>query len=596
MGDADKSREELIDEVARLREELRQLRSSGAVSVGENRLGRYQEVLLRLALRPELVEADLAAALETITEASGDCLQVERTSVWRYVDGLSGIRCIDLFERGARVHSHGLELRAKEFPEYFAALAKERTIAAHEAHNDPRTRAFSGSYLTPLGISSLLDSPIRVGGRMLGVVCHEQVGPARVWTPEEQSFAGSIADLVSLAFAWDQRRRLEFKVQHAQKLESLGVLAGGIAHDFNNLLVGILGNADLAQREAQPGSRLGECLDDVETAAKRAADLCHQLLAYSGRGQFVIEPIDVNALVREMGHLLEVPFSVGAGVEYDLEEELPAVEADITQMRQVIMNLITNAAEAVAENSGSVTVRTGLIGCDRDYLDGCHLGEHLPPGDYVFVEVTDTGCGMSHTAVDKIFDPFFTSKRGGRGLGLAAVEGIVRGHRGAIRLATEAGVGTRFKVLFRGAEVAAPAAQPVALRGEGQWQGSGTVLLADDDKTVLSVGQRMLERMGFEVQTAADGRDAVAAFERDPASFTCVVLDLVMPQMSGQEAFRKVRSIRGDVPVVLCSGFAEQEALSGFAEEEMPGFLKKPYKLAELRETLRQAVDRRRRA
>jgi signal transduction histidine kinase len=230
-----------------------------------------------------------------------------------------------------------------------------------------------------------------------------------MWSEEEQSFAGSIGDLVALAIASDQRRKLELKVQHAQKLESLGILAGGIAHDFNNLLVGILGNAGLALDEAPVGSRISEYVDDIRTSAKRAADLCHQLLAYSGKGKFVIGPMDLNELVREMGQLLEMSISKKTTLAYDLAPELPSIEADATQIRQIVMNLITNASESMGDAGGVVSIRTSTVACRREYLDHCYLGDHLPETTYVVLDVIDTGCGMDRETQHRIFDPFYRS-------------------------------------------------------------------------------------------------------------------------------------------------------------------------------------------
>ena len=401
-------------------------------------------------------------------------------------------------------------------------------------------------------------------------------------------------DITANKKAEEQRLGLERQVQHAQKLESLGVLAGGIAHDFNNLLMVILGNADLAMDELSPHAPARENIREVEKAAKRAAELSKQMLAYSGKGRFVVEPINLNEFVEEMGHLLEVSISKKAVLKYNFADNLPTVDGDATQIRQIIMNLITNASEAIGDTSGVIALSTSAMDCDRAYLDNVHeilragLDEPLSEGIYTCLEVADTGCGMDSKTIEKIFDPFFTTKFTGRGLGMAAVLGIVRGHGGAIKIYSEPGKGTTFKVLFPAGESLENGA--VIQRRDNSaseaWQGRGTVLIADDEETVRAVGKQMLDRMGFEVLMAADGREAVEIFGDHADEIDCVLLDLTMPHMDGEQAFRQLRRLRPDVVVILCSGYNEQDATQRFAGKGLAGFVQKPYNMAELREKL----------
>jgi two-component system, cell cycle sensor histidine kinase and response regulator CckA len=383
-----------------------------------------------------------------------------------------------------------------------------------------------------------------------------------------------------------EKRVLEQQLLHTQKLESLGVLAGGIAHDFNNLLTGILGNADLALRELSPVSAARESLEDIGTAARRAAELCRQLLAYSGKGRFVVQPFDLADLVREMGHLLGVSISKKVVLRYDFAPGLPAIEADATQIRQVVMNLIVNASEAMAEETGAITVSTGRARCDAAYLRECHCADGIQPGEFVFLDISDTGRGMDRATVERIFDPFFTTKFTGRGLGLAAVLGIVRGHRGAIRVYSEPGRGTTFKLLFppstTGTVDPSAPAPPAA-----PWTGQGLVLLVDDDVAVRKTGRRMLERAGFAVVTAEDGRDALARFQQDQERIVLVILDLTMPELGGEACFRALRQLKPGVKVLLTSGYDEQDAISSFAGRGLAGFLQKPFTTDELMAKLR---------
>jgi signal transduction histidine kinase/ActR/RegA family two-component response regulator len=391
---------------------------------------------------------------------------------------------------------------------------------------------------------------------------------------------------------------LERQVLHAQKLESLGVLAGGIAHDFNNMLMSILGNADLALYELSPMSPARGNLREIEKATRRAADLAKQMLAYSGKGRFVVEPIDTGELVKEISHLLEVSISKKAVLKYNLAENLPTFDGDVTQIRQVFMNLITNASEAIGDNSGAIALSTGAMNCDRAYLDDVNeilragLHEPLREGVYTYFEVADTGCGMDAETIEKIFDPFFTTKSTGRGLGMSAVLGIVRGHKGALKIYSEVGKGTTFKLLFPANELPDNGFE-VRRKDEAEgkdWRGSGTVLIADDEETICIVGKQMLERMGFSVLTAPDGREALKVFREHADEIVCVILDLTMPHMDGEEAFRAMRRFHPSITVLLCSGYNEQDATQRIAGKGLAGFIQKPYNMAALREKLTEVL------
>jgi PAS domain S-box-containing protein len=388
----------------------------------------------------------------------------------------------------------------------------------------------------------------------------------------------------------NERRKMEAQVQHTQKLESLGVLSGGIAHDFNNLLVGVLGNADLALDELPAGSVARDMLLDIRKSAQRAAELCRQLLAYSGRGKFVVERISLNAIIREMTHLLDISISKKVKTRFDLAEDLPAIEGDATQIRQVVMNLITNASEAVGDEVGTVAVRTGAEDCAEGDLANAWLDDRLPSGRYAYLEIADSGCGMDEETKRRIFDPFFTTKFMGRGLGLAAVLGIVRGHHGAIRVDSMPGRGSVFRVLFPAIEGSVEAKPDLFSGGLSEWRGHGTVLLVDDEEPVRHVGERLLTRIGFRVLTARDGVEALDLFRQHMNELKCVLVDLTMPRMDGAELFRAICGIRTDIPVVLLSGYSEQEAVKRFDGLGLAGFIQKPFEVADLLDLLRKAL------
>jgi two-component system, cell cycle sensor histidine kinase and response regulator CckA len=390
--------------------------------------------------------------------------------------------------------------------------------------------------------------------------------------------------------AEDERLKFLSQIQQTQKLESLGVLAGGIAHDFNNLLMAVLGHADLALDALPASSEARDDLAEIRRAAQRATELCKQMLAYSGKGRFVIQPVEMQKVVEEMLHMLRVSISKNAILKLNFAPNLPSVDADASQLRQVVMNLVVNASEAIGERSGVITLSTGAMDCDRQYLSESWLDEQLPEGMYVFIEVADTGAGMDPETRSRIFDPFFTTKFTGRGLGLAAVLGIVRGHRGAIKVYSELGKGTTFKVLLPVSQRAEVREQTSAVRGI--YEGKGTVLLVDDDESVRAVGRKMLERIGFSVVTAADGSEAIARFRERADDIICAIVDLTMPHVDGAETFRELRRMRPGVRVILSSGYNEQDVTQRFVGKGLAGFIQKPYQLNTLVAVLKEVLEK----
>jgi len=394
----------------------------------------------------------------------------------------------------------------------------------------------------------------------------------------------------------NQRLSYERQVQRAQKMESLGILAGGIAHDFNNLLVGVMGNADLARSDLDKHSSAYERISDVIKASRRAGDLARQMLAYSGQGRFDLIPICLDELVGEMMGLLEVAVSKRVKAFYKLNVGNAMCRGDATQIRQIIMNLITNASEAVSESGGSIHVETGLRECSQAFVESCSSvfdqtnTEMAPAGTYVYFQVKDHGHGMDESILAKIFDPFFTTKITGRGLGLAAVLGIVRGHHGFIKIDTKPNEGTLFQVLFPAVAVSPDDVVKAKIRRKDKWHGSGNILLADDEESVLDVTSCMLARMGFETLTATNGEQAIEMFRKHADQIACVILDVTMPFMNGVQAFHEIRSINKHAKVVLSSGFNKQDVSKGIDLAGLADFIQKPYETRSLRECLRKLL------
>jgi PAS domain S-box-containing protein len=385
-----------------------------------------------------------------------------------------------------------------------------------------------------------------------------------------------------------ERKRFEAQLRHTQKLESLGVLAGGVAHDFNNLLTGMLGNASLALNTLATWHPARARLEQVILASQRAAELTNQLLAYSGRGHFLIQPVRLSELVSEISQLIRTSMARTVQLHLELDEGLPPVEADGSQIQQLVMNLVLNAAEAVGEGTGTVWVRTGLQELDEAYLREALAADGISPGPYVYLEVQDGGCGMTEEVRSKIFDPFFTTKLTGRGLGLAAVLGIVRGHRGAIQVDSAPGEGTTFKVLLPAA--ASREAEPRAESPLSDLTGTGTLLVVDDEELIRRLAKDVLEGYGYQVLEAANGREAVELFRQQAGQIAGVLLDLTMPVMGGEEALRQLKEILPEVRVVLSSGYDEADTARRFAGEGLADFIQKPYSPVALATKIKKAL------
>jgi len=408
------------------------------------------------------------------------------------------------------------------------------------------------------------------------------------------SFIGSVhvaRDVTERNRAEQERLRLEQKMQHTQKLESLGVMAGGIAHDFNNILMAILGHSDLALHELPASSPAREDIEEIQRASTRAADLCRQMLAYSGKGKFVVEAIDFNEIIDEMMHFLKTSISKKARLKLDFSEKLPLIQGDATEIRQIVMNLVINASEALGEDSGDISIATTSMRLRRETLDGLLWGADLPAGEYVSIEVGDTGCGMEPDIISKLFEPFFTTKFTGRGLGMSAVSGIIRGHQGAMEIVSDPGKGTFFRVFFpalkekSGRRVSA--APPVAHASVVD----ATVLLVDDEEAVRTVGKNMLRKIGYHVIIASDGPEALNIFNLQGEEIDIVILDLTMPGLSGEETLDRLKDIRSNVPVIISSGFSVSDILPNMIEHGSAGFLQKPYTMETLKEELQRALD-----
>jgi two-component system cell cycle sensor histidine kinase/response regulator CckA len=392
---------------------------------------------------------------------------------------------------------------------------------------------------------------------------------------------GISTDITDRKQAEQDKIAIERKLLSAQKLESLGVLAGGIAHDFNNILTSVLANASLARHDATAGRPIERNLTQIEFAARRAADLCQQMLAYAGKGKLASDRLDLSELVRGTAALLEVTISKNTRLDLRLTDNLPPVLADPTQLRQIVMNLVINAADAITGRPGLITVTTFTREADDALLRSALGNPDLPPGPYVGLEVTDNGSGMTPETIARIFEPFFTTKFSGRGLGLSAVLGIVQGHRGAMFVESIHGQGSTFRLLLpatSGRTVSSappfPEAGPVVLRG--------TVLVVDDEEAVRSIAATVLEIHGAGTFIAASGDEALALLRTHGEKISLVLLDLTMPGINGEETLRRMRMLNARQPVILMSGYSEAETMQRSANLGVAGFIQKPFEVETL--------------
>lgn len=386
----------------------------------------------------------------------------------------------------------------------------------------------------------------------------------------------------------EERLNLERQFLHAQKLESLGIMAGGIAHDFNNLLAVIIGNLELllgmqAGKESPTTTRIERAMQ----ASLKAADLTRQMLAYTGKGIFELKQLDLNQLVKENCDLFRLTVPKNITMKTELHTPLPFVLGDAGQLQQVIMNLITNTSEAVGSDPGNILIATGVQQCDQKLLGYSRLDEKPEPGRFIYIDVTDSGCGMDKETQQRIFEPFFTTKFTGRGLGMASVMGIVKAHKGAILLYSEPGLGSTFKVLLPiSAESGNHALSFPAQELELYRIPKGMVLVADDEEYVREVSREYLSELGLVSLSAANGREAVDIFRRHQQDIPLIILDLTMPELDGVATLRELRLIKPDIKVIVSSGHAPQASANNFSTDMPDGFIQKPFQLQELREII----------
>lgn len=400
----------------------------------------------------------------------------------------------------------------------------------------------------------------------------------------------AVEDVTERRLAERERAELAKQLEESQRLKALGVLAGGIAHDFNNILTAVVGYANLVQSKLPSDSPLLRHIDTIEQQALRAAELCNQMLAYSGQGRMVVRRLDLSAFVEELAPALSSSIGKGSVLQLELNEALPAIEADVAQLHQIVANLIINASESLGTNGSTITVKTGCLQTDPTYFATARIAPEVVQEQYVYLEVSDEGCGMDSETQAQIFDPFFSTKFAGRGLGLAAVIGSVRGHGGALSLDSEPGQGSVFRVCFPSVSGAIEG-MPGPIPEDETWHGDGVVLIIDDETSVRESLREMLELLGFRVLEAENGREGLTVFSEKASEIALVMLDLTMPQLSGADTYPRLLELRPDLRIVLMSGYDEKESLEALGSTEVVGFLRKPFRYCDLVTKLRTIFD-----
>ena len=554
-----------------------------------SRARELNERLRQFAIAEQRVlgSGDLPAALERITEFVADTLRVARTGVWGY--HLDRLTCLDVFDQATRKHDEGAERRWDRHPEYFAAIREGVPLVVPNVAADPRTRSLTSAEPARGDVTAQFDVPVRVAGRLVAVLANEHVGGPRRWTAEEQTFAASVTSFIALAIEATERTRLEERLAQAQKLESIGRLAGGVAHDFNNLLTAIIGNVEIARGTVSAGAPILLELHEIESAARRAADLSRQLLTFA-RHQ-VVQPrvVHLNELARGADKLLRRLLGEDIELVTLLEPDLGSVRIDPGQFEQVIVNLAVNARDAMP-NGGRLTIETSNIALDEEYA-ATHTG--VVPGEYVQLAVSDTGHGMDRETLSRLFEPFFTTKDQGRGtgLGLAICYGIVRQAGGAIWAYSEPGRGATFKVYLPRVD-AAPDVEPAMELPDAAPRGRETVLLVEDEGQIRHLAARVLEGQGYEVITASDGIEAVRIGRERLREIDALVTDVVLPLLGGREVAARLRQERPTLPVLYVSGYTRGTIPDGELLDPNTAFLSKPFTPRLLAERVREVLDR----
>ena len=559
-------------------------------------LRRRTEALQALSQSPELAHADLEAASKQICRTSSNELNAHRVSIWLFGEDQQSIRCTYLYSQDADTTSEQIALKQSDFPAYFSALKDNRTLAANNALTDPRTSEMADSYLRPTGVGALMDAPIRIRGEIVGVVCHEHIGESRNWSVEDQTFAGSIADVTAFAIQAQEWSAMVKRNLESERLESLGVLAGGVAHDFNNLLTVVIGHGELLEEMLPTQGEAQNSVRAILEASSKARELASQMLGYAGRASFITRVVDLSELVRELGEFLRQDLSSNMRiVDATSGGNLP-INVDPTQIRQVLLNMLTNAKDAGASQTLLRTGQTELLSngqvTDKPDAESSYItSTEMSAGHYAWFEVEDNGCGMDAKTLNRIFDPFFTSKDAGTGLGLAAVLGILRAHNGSVDVFSTRDRGTLFRIYLPLSDQYPERAKTEIMPSTDHADGGG-IILVEDDLQVQKLATIFLERINFQVFQFSGCNELKEALPTlNNASINCALVDLTLGDGDGVEVIGNIRKTNPALPIVLMSGYDSSNALSRLADRSGVTFLPKPFTQQNLQEAINRVLE-----
>ncbi len=543
------------------------------------------DILFDLARMNNFNDESLNNIINKITESTADFLEVDRVCIWVFNETCSSINLFDLYNHRLNIHTNGDIVEADKLPTFCDALQKGAHISVKDASQDPRLKEFFEHYLSPEGISSVLDVPISFGDKIRGVLCHEHIGPQREWTRYEERYASSIADLISIIFDKFEHKKMEDAFHKTTQIESIGLIAGGIGHDFNNLLTAILGNCSLAMMSCPPDSTQYEFLENIEKASNRARDLSQQLLNFSKEGT----PIKKSASILEVIHESSNFSLKGSNVKCEIHahKSLWNVEIDKGQISQVINNLIINANHAMPDG-GKITVTCSNITLKTPRIP------NLTTGKYVKIIIQDQGIGIPHEHQSKIFDPYFTTKQQGSGLGLATCYSIMRKHKGHISVNSEPGMGTAFSIYLPASTTKSNEQIVVEEQSEIK-SGQGTILIMDDDEMVRSVLGQTIATFGYNVMYAKDGEETLDIIEKslkDNTTISAVIMDLTIPGgMGGKETIKRLKEIAPSIKTFVSSGYSNDPIMNEFENYGFNGVISKPVDVHSLNMTLHSVLS-----
>ncbi len=537
-------------------------------------------ITLLLAALVRTLQSTAAVAQRMVDERTGQLAKITRELSIIVENAPCGIsKIIDRKQVWVNHQTENLLLYPKEELEF---QTTQKLYASDEAYEKLGQEAYP--VLSQGGVFETEQELIRKDGtHLLARYIGKAVEPADM----SKGTIWLLEDVTERRKAEEEKLALEQQLRQSRHLESLGVLAGGIAHDFNNILAVIICNCSLALQRPKTAVEL---IPEIEKAANRAAELCRQMLTYAGKAHCSMKMVNIPAILDDMLKMMRATLNQNVVIRPTLADGIPLIKADISQIRQIIMNLIINAAEAIGTAQGEIAVSLTKTEICQDSPEKNHLGNAIPPGGYICLEVTDNGCGMDDETKKRIFEPFYTTKFTGRGLGMPSVLGIITAHKGALQLSSHPGQGSTFKVYLPVKTTNADGEQ-LQQTTPAPWQGSGSILLVEDEPQLILVAKNLMKALGFTVFEAANGREALELYRKNAEYITMVVTDLGMPVMDGYELIRELKSIDPELPVIVSSGYGDAEVTSRIAEAKVAGFLSKPYSFAQMREVLKSVID-----